>query len=121
MNSHETFDRVGRLLAERRADIEAANTRVMGRIRRHNALLQPTRRIGCGRAEEGWTPGGRIYKRECGKSIGGYEFLCDPCEDKANARYPHGWRYYPGDTCPHGTYVGGSGIDWICGYCEGGE
>lgn len=23
--------------------------------------------------------------------------------------------------CFHGTYVGGCGIDWICGYCESGE
>lgn len=30
--------------------------------------------------------------------------------------------YYRGDSdgyCPHGTYVGGCGIDWMCGYCEG--
>lgn len=23
--------------------------------------------------------------------------------------------------CFHGTYVGGCGIDWMCGYCESGE
>lgn len=22
--------------------------------------------------------------------------------------------------CEHGTYVGGCGIDWMCGYCEDG-
>jgi hypothetical protein len=23
--------------------------------------------------------------------------------------------------CPHGVYVGGCGIDWMCGKCEDGE
>jgi heterodisulfide reductase subunit C len=23
-------------------------------------------------------------------------------------------------TCEHGTYVGGCGIDWMCGWCESG-
>ena len=23
--------------------------------------------------------------------------------------------------CPHGVYVGGIGIDWMCGRCEDGE
>lgn len=32
--------------------------------------------------------------------------------------YPQGWRYYAGDTCKHGVYVGGCGIDWMCGRCE---
>lgn len=35
-------------------------------------------------------------------------------EDEAvNCRRPH-------DHCVHGKYVGGCGIDWICGYCEDG-
>jgi hypothetical protein len=31
--------------------------------------------------------------------------------------------YYRGELdnyCPHGTYVGGCGIDWMCHYCESG-
>jgi hypothetical protein len=31
--------------------------------------------------------------------------------------------YYSGESqgvCPHGVYVGGCGIDWMCGYCEDG-
>jgi hypothetical protein len=27
----------------------------------------------------------------------------------------------PDGYCPHGTYVGGCGIDWICGACELGD
>lgn len=23
--------------------------------------------------------------------------------------------------CPHGVYVGGMGIDWMCGACESGD
>jgi hypothetical protein len=26
----------------------------------------------------------------------------------------------PDGYCEHGVYVGGSGIDWMCGYCEDG-
>ena len=32
--------------------------------------------------------------------------------------YPQGWSYYPGDTCQHGVYVGGCGVDWMCIQCE---
>lgn len=28
--------------------------------------------------------------------------------------------YYDGDICPHGVYVGGCGIDWMCQWCEDG-
>lgn len=28
--------------------------------------------------------------------------------------------YYDGDHCPHGVYVGGCGIDWMCQWCEDG-
>lgn len=28
--------------------------------------------------------------------------------------------YYEGDHCPHGVYVGGCGIDWMCQWCEDG-
>ena len=33
------------------------------------------------------------------------------------------WRcvMYDDDYCKHGVYVGGCGIDWMCGKCEGGE
>ena len=47
--------------------------------------------------------------------------LCARHEAEATARYPQGWNAYPGDICPHGKYVGGSGIDHMCGYCENGE
>lgn len=43
---------------------------------------------------------------------------CDPCEKRMEKEYPQGWRYYPGDVCPHGKYTGGSGVDWMCGACE---
>ena len=57
----------------------------------------------------------------CGDWIpGGGKELCDTCLGKAEKLYPQGWRYYPGDICQHGTYVGGVGIDWMCHYCEQG-
>ena len=37
------------------------------------------------------------------------------------AKYPQGWRHYPGDTCKHGVYVGGCGADLMCGACESGD
>lgn len=57
-------------------------------------------------------------KKKCG-GFWGRKLLCDTCERKAEKQYPQGWRYYPGDVCKHGVYTGGSGIDWICGRCEG--
>jgi hypothetical protein len=30
------------------------------------------------------------------------------------------WSSDDGGYCKHGTYVGGCGIDWMCGYCESG-
>lgn len=57
----------------------------------------------------------------CGAWRDGGTVLCDPCEKEAGERYPQGWQSYPGDVCPHGTYTGGSGIDWMCHYCESGE
>lgn len=53
-----------------------------------------------------WGPNGNVY--------------CDFHQKEQEDRYPQGWRYYPGDVCPHGVYVGGSGIDWMCGVCEAG-
>jgi len=56
----------------------------------------------------------------CGKpSVAGYDY-CVPCTTYFEKRYPQGWRYYAGDVCMHGTYVGGCGIDWMCGGCEDG-
>jgi len=37
------------------------------------------------------------------------------------AKYPQGWRDYPGDICGHGVYVGGCGVDHMCFKCEEGE
>lgn len=45
---------------------------------------------------------------------------CDQCRPLLERCYPQGWRYYPGDCCPHGVYVGGCGPDLMCGQCEAG-
>ena len=45
---------------------------------------------------------------------------CPTCGAKAIANYPQGWRYYPGDVCKHGTYIGGD-RDCACGKCEMGD
>ena len=59
---------------------------------------------------------------ECGTQSSAYGFaLCDECEKRIAADYPQGFRYYPGDTCKHGVYVGGCGADYMCGACEMGE
>ena len=47
--------------------------------------------------------------------------LCDKHQAEAEERYPQRWAYYPGDTCVHGVYVGGSGPDLICQDCENGD
>jgi hypothetical protein len=47
----------------------------------------------------------------------GYEY-CNLHMKQMQERYPQGWRYYPGDVCPHGKYTGGCGVDLMCGYCE---
>jgi transposase-like protein len=75
----------------------------------------------CGAPVSKFTNGGREYSVACGTYEGGRVTLCDSCEAKANASYPQGWVGYPGDTCPHGTYVGGSGADYMCGECESGD
>lgn len=46
---------------------------------------------------------------------------CHSCVCRCRIKYPQGWKHYPGDVCKHGTYVGGCGIDWMCGPCEMGE
>lgn len=38
-----------------------------------------------------------------------------------NSGHLGGWSSDHNGRCPHGTYVAGSGVDWICGYCENGE
>ena len=57
----------------------------------------------------------------CGEWHNGHQVLCDDHEKMYTEMYPQGWAYYPGDVCPHGKYVGGSGRDIICGACEMGE
>lgn len=46
---------------------------------------------------------------------------CDQCRPYLLRVYPQGWQYYPGDCCPHGTYVGGCGPDIMCAACEAGH
>ncbi len=46
---------------------------------------------------------------------------CDVHLMQAEKDYPQGWRYYAGDTCKHGKYLGGMGIDLMCGPCEMGD
>ena len=70
--------------------------------------------------------GTNVYTEErpvyCGSTgTNGVRTLCKRCEELANTNYPQGWRYYPGDTCKHGKYVGGCGADLMCGACEGEE
>ena len=50
--------------------------------------------------------------------VGEGKAYCDPCLEDIKLQYLQGWRYYPGDICPHGMYVGSCGFDWICGLCE---
>ncbi len=47
-----------------------------------------------------------------------HEPYCDNCRAYMDQAYPQGWEYYAGDTCKHGRYVGGCGIDWMCPSCE---
>lgn len=54
----------------------------------------------------------------CGYTgLNGYVY-CDNCTVIVEDTFPQGYDYYPGDTCKHGTYVGGCGIDWMCFECE---
>ena len=63
------------------------------------------------------------YEVRCGSTDPyGDRAMCDACEDKYRQQYPQGWRNVPGDTCPHGNYVGDPyGPDLLCGQCESGE
>lgn len=67
-----------------------------------------------------WRRNGTPVTGKCG-TWHGDQVLCNTCEDRNKARYPQGWQSYPGDTCKHGVYVGGCGVDYMCGRCEFGE
>lgn len=71
----------------------------------------------CGETVE-WSDGRPWTK--CGDSRAGVVQYCDECQAKNEEAYPQGWRYYAGDTCEHGKYVGGIAEDWMCPYCESG-
>ncbi|MHA2046157.1 MAG: hypothetical protein ACW99G_15300 [Candidatus Thorarchaeota archaeon] len=55
---------------------------------------------------------------DCGKWYAGQREFCSDCVQEYLDKYPQGWRYYPGDVCQHGTYVGGCGVDHLCMACE---
>jgi hypothetical protein len=58
----------------------------------------------------------------CGRRyVGDGIAFCERHQAENERRYPWGWRFYPGDVCSHGYYVGGVGIDWLCPRCEDGE
>jgi len=59
-----------------------------------------------------------ITEYPCGKWVGGEKRYCDECLEKLQKQYPQGWTGYAGDTCKHGVYVGGCGIDYMCPQCE---
>jgi hypothetical protein len=65
-----------------------------------------------------WDKDGKEITKKCGDLFAGGELLCQPCLTQAKKDYPQSWRYHPGDTCKHGTYVGGQGRDLMCGKCE---
>jgi hypothetical protein len=60
------------------------------------------------------------FELPCGTWYGGEKLFCERCETKLHGIFPQGWRYYPGDVCQHGVYVGGCGADYMCGRCESG-
>lgn len=54
--------------------------------------------------------------------------ICNECGNEFDAAYDGQARCvdceegnYDYDYCIHGVYVGGCGIDWMCGHCEMGE
>jgi hypothetical protein len=69
-------------------------------------------------AEVGVRRDGSPIEVECGRWWGGRKAYCTNCEKSLMEQYPQGWIGYPGDKCRHGTYVGGCGVDLICGACE---
>lgn len=79
--------------------------------------------MGCENRVSKFVPSGYSYKEikcKCGTTgPRGELVICEECEQKAGATYPQGWRDVPGDTCPHGTYVGDAhGPDLLCPQCE---
>ena len=54
----------------------------------------------------------------CGQYMMLEQRFCDDCLEQKQLEYPQGWDTYPGERCPHGTYVGGVGIDYMCPICE---
>jgi hypothetical protein len=63
-----------------------------------------------------------VYRSaRCGQMMGGVMQLCELHLGMTKQLFPQGWSYYPGDTCKHGTYVGGCGADYMCGACEMGD
>ena len=63
----------------------------------------------------------RTRELKCGTSWETVNQYCDECMAKYREQFPQGWKHYAGDCCKHGTYVGGIGIDWLCGACENGD
>lgn len=58
---------------------------------------------------------------KCGTYYAGVQEFCETCLKKYEKKFPQGWKYYPGDVCKHGNYVGGCGADYMCFRCENGE
>lgn len=65
-----------------------------------------------GESEEHVVECGEYHPRGHGK------VFCSRCQRIMELEYPQGWSYYPGDVCKHGKYVGGCGVDIMCGRCE---
>lgn len=49
---------------------------------------------------------------EHGINISVSRFMCEACSPDP------GYGSDPSGDCQHGVYVGGCGIDWMCGWCE---
>jgi len=47
-----------------------------------------------------------------------HEHRPSPAELRAEAQRLRGWTRDGSGYCRHGAYVGGCGIDWMCGPCE---
>jgi len=108
---------------ERAAEVEAMEAELKPRL---DAIIERANsegRVfqGCQVAWISYTPRGRAFIEKCGDTHAGERIMCDAHEADAKARFPQGWRYYPGDVCKHGRYVGGSGADYLCGDCEMGN
>jgi hypothetical protein len=88
---------------------------------RQMQLAQLRRSTVCsGVAEEYWHFDDHIVV-ECEQWHRGAQVHCARCSRILRLEFPQGWRYYPGDVCPHGKYIGGCGADLMCGRCESGQ